>query len=495
MSRTSSIAVLSTGLLASGLIAAGPDIVPLVEEGDVVPGVGNVTSIANLTINDLGLWIIEVDTDNADTDADSILIRGGTSYLREGQEITDPAASSLDSFDANQINSFGASAFNLFLDGTSGSNDNSGVYFAPGSQPFDLVKVVQESEEAPGLTAGTPFIGFFEVRINDAEQIFTMASVDDPNINSSVDRAMHILTTDSDLGGITDFTLIAAEGDVLPGQTEAVSDFGTGPHEMAFNNDGHVLFGVDLTGDSSTNAAVYHYAHGVEGTAMQLIAQEGSFSPLKDRTWATLTSIELDLNNNGDHVYSGSLDGDSASNLLLVRNGEKFVQEGDAVTTDSGTWAFTSFGSGPLSLNDCGEVLWYGDWNDPDTDVDTGLFIDGTLIVQEGVTTIDGVVVDTLRGVTDGYAMSRNGRWVVFEAILADGTEGAYMIDRGADACPPACAADFDEDGSIGVGDLLLFLQAWGSDDLTFDIAPEGGDGQVGVLDLLAILEGWGPCR
>ncbi len=61
--------------------------------------------------------------------------------------------------------------------------------------------------------------------------------------------------------------------------------------------------------------------------------------------------------------------------------------------------------------------------------------------------------------------------------------------------CPVLCLADFDDDGAVGVKDLLFLLGVWGP-------CPEQGDcpadfdedGAVGVKDLLFLLGVWGPC-
>jgi hypothetical protein len=116
-----------------------------------------------------------------------------------------------------------------------------------------------------------------------------------------------------------------------------------------------------------------------------LLAQEGSASPVVGRNWSSLSLSKVALNNCGETVFSGSLDGDSASNSLVVKNGTKFVQEGDSMA-DIAPFTLTSFGSGPVHLGENGNVLWYGDWNDPDTSRDTGLFLNDQLVVQEGVT-------------------------------------------------------------------------------------------------------------
>ncbi len=56
----------------------------------------------------------------------------------------------------------------------------------------------------------------------------------------------------------------------------------------------------------------------------------------------------------------------------------------------------------------------------------------------------------------------------------------------------PPCPADLDDDGLVGITDLIALLSAWGSD-------PGGppdldGDGVVGITDLIALLAAWGPC-
>ncbi len=56
----------------------------------------------------------------------------------------------------------------------------------------------------------------------------------------------------------------------------------------------------------------------------------------------------------------------------------------------------------------------------------------------------------------------------------------------------PDCAADFDDDGTVGLSDLLQLLKFWGpcvgcDEDLD-------DDDVVGVPDLLILLASWGPC-
>lgn len=408
-------------------LASAQSITPLVLEGDAVPGVGNLTSISNLAVNSAGTWMVEADTDQADTNADLVLLKDGALYLREGQMLSAPPGATLDSLDSVTLDASGRAGFNHFLSGTAGTTDDSGIY-------RDDVLVLQEgtASSAPELSPGTPYIGFFDVKIDDSGHLTTIASVDDVNIASTVDRVLARFELTS-TGVVISETVLWKEGDVLPGQIETIADFGTDPGESDVNGLGEVMFVVDLNGLTTSDGAVY--------LGSTLLAQEGSPSPVPGRNWSLLTSAKVGLNDLGQHAFSGTLDGDTASNLVIVKNGAKLVQEGDSLPAFA-PFLLTGFGSGPVRMGADGRVLWYGDWNDPDTDIDTGLFLDDVLLVQEGVTTVNGVIVDTLSGIVDGYALSRDGGFVIFEAVLADGREGAFLIDL---QPTPAVAAGADQ--------------------------------------------------
>jgi hypothetical protein len=56
------------------------------------------------------------------------------------------------------------------------------------------------------------------------------------------------------------------------------------------------------------------------------------------------------------------------------------------------------------------------------------------------------------------------------------------------------CFADIDQDGQVGLGDLLRVLAGWGGEGVA-DIMPQpGGDGVIDFADLLEVLSAWGPC-
>jgi hypothetical protein len=406
------VLTLSAALLSSQALAAFP-IYSLALEGDAVPGVGNITRIDNVVLNSLGQWYVEADTDLADSDSDQVLVGGFQNSAfalayQENQPLTSPAGAMLNTFDDITLNDSGNLGWNLFLDGTTGSSDDSGIY-------FNDQLIIQESDLEPAIEAGTPYIGFFGTKINNNNQMLVMASVDAPSIASTVDRA---LVRIDNPGGVPTRTPIALEGDEpFPGRF--ITDFGTGPHQWAFNDSGSVMYRGDLDGDS-TNDTFF----AIDGV---VVAREGDASPVAGRNYGSLSSQSVDLNNNGDYVFKADLDGDTATDDMIVKNGVKFIQTGDLLPNG---FILTSIGSGTgsLSMDDAGNILWYGDWNDADTDIDTGLFLNDILLVQEGVTMIDGLVVDTISSGQDAFYLSRNGEWVIFEATLEGGIEGAFLI-------------------------------------------------------------------
>jgi len=428
----------------------------LVLEGDPVPGVGAVSRIDNLAVNNAGEWIVEADTDNADTDADSVLLKNGALYLREGDPIDVPTGGTIDIFDSVNLNLFGDSGWNMFLADTGGISTDSGLF-------FNDVLVFQEStvSTAPQFTDGTVYIGFFDTQFNDLDQILVMASVDDPAIPSSVDRALVRVDYDADAGTYAE-EVLAKEGDVLPGQVEAVADFGTGPDEFDFNNAGDVIFIADLTGDMAVDLAIY--------LNDELLAQEGSSSPVEGRSWSSLSSSSVAINNKAEHAYRGSLDGDPLTNLVLIKNGALFAQEGD--TAPDG-FPLLGFGSSPR-LNDAGEVVWMAD-SDNDSPFDTTLVVEDEAIASEGLTMVDGVVIDQIATGEDAFFTSDNGNYIIFEAQLADGREGAFLVSF--------CPADFNRDGSLNILDFVAVQNAFTSGDPRADI---NGDGKMNILDFVA---------
>jgi hypothetical protein len=426
----------------------------LIRQTDPVGPVGNVTSIENLAVNNSGQWIVEVDTDFATSPGDGVLVKNGSPYLREAQSLAAPAGATISSFDSVNLSNTGHSGWNFFLANTGATNNDSGVF-------FDDALVLQEGAiaTAAAFSAATPYIGFFESKINDSNQILVVASIDDPAIATTVDRAMVIFNYDPVSGSHTE-AVLAKEGDLLPGLATAVADFGTTPETFAIGSAGDAIF-VVLAG---ANNGVYYTPAGGTPTAL---AVNGGASPIAGRTWSSLSSAEADLSSAGGHVYTGTLAGDTTTDFLVVKNGQKFIQEGDAPPGIPGGFTLTAFGTiQNVKISGAGDVLWFGDWNDADTTRDTALFLNSTPILQEGVSVVGGLLVKTIASGQDAFSMSPSGRFVIAEVTLDDGGQNrsaAVLIEIG-----QPCYANCDGSTAapvLNVADFSCFLNKFASAD------------------------------
>ncbi len=424
MQHVRTAAALAAVLLSSSAaLAIDPalKVTVLALEGDPIGAVGNLTSIDNVAVNNQADTLVEADTNNADTLIDSVLLKNGVLFLQEGQALAMPAGAAIGSFDAVNLNESGNSGWNFFLDNTSGTTDDSGIY-------FNTTLLFQEGSfvTAAGVSPGSPYTGFFEAKINNGDDMFVVSSIDDPAVASTTDRLLVRVDPTTSIQ-----TLVALEGQSAPGVAGALfSDFGTGAENFDLNDAGDVMFFADTDLATTIDGVIY-----VNSTP---IAQEGSPSPISGRNWSSLSSPELSINNDGDWVFSASLDGDAATNLLIDKStrGGIHAQEGDSLPAFS-PFLLTSFGSGPVLIADRGEVgdddpdvLWFADWN-ADTAIDTGLFLNDKLLLQEGVDMIGGTIIDDVRGIGSGYAMSDDGRYIVVEVNLVGSVDAAVLIDRG----------------------------------------------------------------
>lgn len=406
--------------LASVAGAAPQDGTVVVIEGEAVAGVGNVTRVDAMSVADSGAWYVEADTDFADQDQDSVVVDAGGLLYREGQALPAPLGATIDNFDSVAFDDAGRVAWNLGLDGTAGLDDDSGVF-------LNDVLLVQEGGlvGAPRLDPGTTWRGFFEARFAGPQAVVVLASVDDPTIPTTVDRAFVRLDLDAG-GALVGAQSLVAEGDLLPGQSFPVKDFDTAPHNFACNANGALLHHVEFEGD--LDDAIF--------LDDVLLAKEGQPSPVPGRNWGFLASPEVALNGAGDWAFSVRLDGDVNTDAVIVRNGAIVAQEGDPHPDLPPGAVLDSFGTAPIALAENGELLWYASWDVGDGTTDEGWFIDDRLWVARSTATVGGAPLTDLASVQDAAAMSPSGRYVLLEGNRAAGENGAFLFDRAAGLSP-----------------------------------------------------------
>jgi hypothetical protein len=229
--------------------------------------------------------------------------------------------------------------------------------------------------------------------------------------------------------------------------------------------------------------------------------RKGDASPVDGAAYTNIgaTSFRVDMNNHGDYLFLSFLDGHPAGANVLIRHvgdGHEVVAlMGDVAPDLDGTRLIDHFGSGVQPfITDNGDVVWYARF-DGDSTTNQGLYFNDTLLLQKGVTEIDGLTLDavcgttaTSNGITNSLMVSPNGRYIILRNRFTNGSRAALLLEL--EDCPPA---DLNCDGVVDGSDLLILLSEWGECDDPDDCPADlNNDGFVDGSDLLILLSEWG---
>ena len=460
---------LCLGLSAGG--ATAQHVRTLAVTGHEVFGVGTITDIVKMSVNDKGDWLVLVDT-NGPGASDFVLLRNGIPTLQEGDSLSSPEGATVSSMDLPSINIWGDIGWNLNIAGVPVAG-NSGAY-------FNSKIVIQEGRvsTAPEFTLGTPWMLIFNVRLNNSNQMLVHGTVDDPLIASAGDQALVFVTLDEE-GNLVSENVYMKEGDVVGPGLMPIQLFGTATHSVAFNNRGDIMAFVDTSASSSTDGFIF--------LNYQQIAREGDDSPVEGRTWSSLASPELDVNDYGEYVFSGTISGDTQTNSLIIKNGDKYKQQGDVIPTMAPR-KIHSFFSAPIFITNAGGVFWFCKTDENDSAKDSGIFLNERMLVQEGITPVDGTFVRILETLTESFTVPPDGRYLVFWAQLDDSRTGAFLIDVGVVTRLPGCA---ENTGWLGHRSGLPLL----GERMAFEMDDGQGTGVLPILFMSTMpIAGYPPC-
>jgi hypothetical protein len=428
-------------------LAAVPvqEVQTLLLEGDVLGAFQTVGAVLDFAVNPQGSWLARVS--NQGVPDQELLVLDGAVVLHDGVLLWS-LPDFIEGMHAAALDEAGGVALGVDLTFAS-----SGLFHAGG------LPLLTGDPVSPGIA----WTRFGAVAAGDRATLLVRGGVDDPGVPGNDEEALVLVTLDPLGKRVLEQTLLAAEGHALAGLGSVVQIAGSG-NGFALNSSGQTIFA----------------AHTVLGGGVFLdgvpIALDGAPSPVPGFSWTSLLLSPVDRNDAGDAVFQGRL---APSGKALIRNGEVFAKVGSPLPAIV-PYVLDELGV-TVRLSNQGDVLWEGSWDHPDSALDGGLFRNGALLVQEGVTTAGSVVIDQLIDgpfpAPHGLEASDDGRFVAFWAELTGGQEGLFLLDLGAVEPVPGC---------FGNPATLAFTEGLAVPDGSLHVTLDGGQAS-GVLPFLAI--------
>jgi hypothetical protein len=413
---------LALGCLAT--TASPHEIKVLLRVGDQVPGAGKITAIESIEVHSVGGgWLALVHTD--DPVAHSVLLVSGMPYFMTGTLLDYPWGASLSTLDSP------TGGYSLMYIARLGGGTP--VQAAVSGYEAQLMTGESATTFTNQLPSGSMWRRFDDVHSSSQwdDGFLVRGSIDDPVAGAS-DRSFACVGWTPSQGHVSWIEVLALEGQAAPGIARNIESVRGALGQGCMGRDADdAAWSCDLDGPATDDGCVYLTKLGYE-TGSRLIAREGTPSPVAGRTWGALEDLALDLDSHGSWTLRTQLDGsDPASDEVLVRDAQVVAREGDVLAATA-PYPLTSLGQGRGVLDDHRHVLWFGAWDDPSTPVaDEALFVDGDAELRTGETSVAGSVLTDLEAGVRSYSFEPEySRFIAFMGTLADGTKGAFLLDR-----------------------------------------------------------------
>lgn len=394
-------------VVASGH-AFGQEAVPLILEGDDVPGLGTVRLLNNVQLLPNGSWLVLGDTNGANTD---FVMRDGVVRLHEGQVMANPPGAEIGFIGTVSGDSQGRVSATVVFSNTP-ANQNSAIY-------LNDTLLALEGQNFNGGNFSGQWLGFSYAWMNDANQIL---------INGAATNSVAVLgVMDVTNGTNQGFTVQAYEGQVPPGQSEPIILMAGAQDGFDINDSGSVLWGARTDALFNTNDVAYRDD--------ELLAQEGSSTGEPGWTWSSVGSADKRMNDNGDWIMTTGITNGSDSESVIVKNGVVLYRTGQSLP-DIAPFSLIAFNSGgtwggnAARIANTGQVLWYGRWQEAPGVNHSGIFLDDKLVVLLGVTQSGG---QTITHSSDAD-LAEDEKSLIFVALLDAATRGVFRLDLEAGA-------------------------------------------------------------
>ncbi|QDV07237.1 hypothetical protein Poly30_27560 [Planctomycetes bacterium Poly30] len=409
--------------LASAIPASAQSIRLLHQSFDVIPGAAEIHGFEHMAVNDSGEWVISaVMVDLAANMSAGHAVFGSHGLVVYSQDL---------------IPELGATDLLRPLD-LGITEDGDAVFVAgirPAGVPVKRALFVNDTpllhEYRPMAIAAEP--GALWTYIGDAVttpegRVVMSGLMRRPGLPNRNVIAEYRLEGQA----VTDGRIVTVQGDLPAGSTDAVRSLVV---RDAGEDGRHLTWGRTASGN-------YVLLQGNE-----ILGGSGLPSVIPGVNWdATFFEALGSVNSRGEHAYVAGLSGTNP--IVLVKNGEPLYQALDSHPAIA-PYRLLRFSTLPSRKGDqphlleSGSVVWAARWDHPAVLLGGGLFLDDSLIIEEGVTTLGSKTINGIR--SDKMGVSPNGRWVILECWLSEPgqagpTYGVVLVDlaEGVEYCSPA---------------------------------------------------------
>jgi len=427
MNATRFPVVLAAVLASAATLSAQAPALTL-RDGDPVGGFAALTSIAEKSVADDGGWVIEVHTDFADPNLDAALLQqDGSLRLREGDAL--PAATITGNLAARFFDLDLDAAGNLLALVSTGHHTNRGDLLL-----WNDAAVVVGNTPMPLLTPEVRFNFAYGARANAQRRVL---------LCGMFDRLEQLYSFDLDSSGtVVAAQMLLREFGPVTGSPFPLRALPQSRNSLALNERNEWMT-IAQTGPRTPTDN--DWSTGTDGLVLLngvIVAAEGGPSPVAGRSYAVLfPGSEVALNDLGQHAFTATLDGDMATDFLLVRNGQKYVQDGDVLPALA-PHALSVASGAPLFLANSGDLFWFAATDDPDASRDQAFMRNREVLVQEGVTQVGGLTVVRVPATSDGFGVSPSGRFWLGSVVLQGDLDAMLSLDFGAALPLAGCASN-----------------------------------------------------
>jgi hypothetical protein len=412
--------------------------------GTPIPNHGNITNVFNMDVDREGRWACVVDTDFPFS-KDLALVTSEGFTLGESHEVPGYPGSVVTQI--IEVDRDGNGNFYTLIQAnlTGAGNHTERLILRNTGTTFLTTDDVLPTGH-PDWSDGTVLQSIFAMWINEGGDILLATDINDPLVAGDNEHALLKLSVDA-AGAITAWEAIIEEGDVPAGQTGALNALAGFEDSCVLGDNGHVMWSADMTGDQTFDNVAY-----LGGT---LIGQERMPSPEPGRNWDSPFFPSMDINKSGEWVLRDDLE-DIIPNIddgLIVKNGQVYRRENTPIPGFS--QVILLIGS-TVQIIDDGRVLHWlrlTPGGGLGIQEDEFLMLDDQILMREGHSTVDGLVVDSIHVSRNEYDIDSAGNWVLTEVRLSGGLEVLALSDLSGGGClgTSYCSAELNSTGAPSV--------------------------------------------